>query len=130
MRHAAAAVLLFGACTVGPARAQPQAPVFVLPGQEVKHNGPGLECRKLLAGSAEAYGAPSQAARPVIRVFNVAAVTGPLQNGFYPALISSGHTVWLPERAILLRTAANVCFVERTGAGIMRHSFKYVQQAP
>lgn len=130
MRHAVAAALLFGACTAGPARAQPPAPVFVLPGQEVMRNGPGLQCRKLLAGSAEAYGTPSQAARPVIRLFNVAAVTGPLQNGFYPAQISSGHTVWLPEKAILPRTAANVCFVERTREGIMRHSFKYVQQAP
>lgn len=130
MRHAVAAVLLFEACTVGPARAQPQAPVFVLPGQEVTRNGPGLQCRKLFASSAEAYGAPSQAARPVIRLFNVAAVTGPLQNGFYPVLIGSGHTVWLPDKAILPRTAANVCFIERTRAGIMRHSFKYVQQAP
>ena len=90
MRHAIAAAVLLAACLATPARSQGPFPTFVMPGQDVRSNSPGLQCRQT-DGYMPAYDAPSPSAR-VLRTMPAAiAVTGPARSGFLPILTGNGH---------------------------------------
>ena len=62
MRHAVTAAIFLTACSAGPVRAREPFPTVVMPGQDVRSNSPGLECRQT-SGHVPAYDAPSQGAR-------------------------------------------------------------------
>ena len=89
MRHAIAAAVLLAAGFATPARSQGPFPTFVLPGQDVRSNSPGVQCRQT-DGYMPAYDAASPGAR-VLRTMPAAiAVTGPARSGFLPILRATG----------------------------------------
>ena len=114
-----AAVVLLAAGFATPARSQGPFPTFVLPGQDVRSNSPGLQCRQT-DGYFPAYDAPSPGAR-VLRIMAAAiAVTGPARNGFLPVLMGNGQPAWMRERDFIPVSRFKTCFIQRTREGSLR----------
>ena len=119
MRHAVTAAIFLTACFAGPARAREPFPTVVMPGQDVRSNSPGLECRQT-SGHVPAYDAPSQDARVVRYMPSVVAVTGPAKGGFVPIVTGDGRSAWVRVSDMLPVSRHKTCFVQRTREGNLR----------
>ena len=119
MRRAIAAALLLATGFVAPARSQGPFPTFVMPGQDVRSNSPGLQCRQT-DGYFPAYDAPSPGARVLRTMAAAIAVTGPARNGFLPVLMGNGQPAWMKELNFIPVSRFKTCFIQRTREGSLR----------
>ena len=118
-RSVVATAVLLATGLAAPARAQGPFPTFVSPGQDVRSNSPGLQCRQT-HGYMPAYDAPSPGAR-VLRIVPAAiAVTGPARNGFLPVLLGNGQPAWMKESSFIPVSRYKTCFIQRTREGSLR----------
>lgn len=92
-----------------------------MPGQDVRSNSRGLECRQT-PGHMPAHAAPSPGA-PVVRYMpTVVAVTGPARNGFVPVYTRDGSPAWVRASYTYPTSRYKTCFVQRTRDGGLRWS--------
>ena len=113
-------VLLLAALPVI-AVAQTTLPTVVLPGQDVRRNGPGLECRQT-PGHVPAFEFPIPGSRIMAHMPEAVAVTGPARNGFVPVALNRGMTAWVRERETWPTSRLKKCFIQRTANGTLRWS--------
>lgn len=120
MRLLLAAAALCASCFTAPARSE-QGFVVVMPGQDIRANGRGLECRQT-AGLLPAYAAPSTAAAVVGRVQGMVAATGPARDGFVPVALDDGRRVWLRAKDTWPNSRHKTCYIARGRDGHLRAS--------